>query len=853
MVSAAPGSGKTVLVRSWIRESGAAERAAWVTVTTEMHEPQQFWLAVSAALRATDPGAALVRPVSAAPGLDGWALAERLLTDLAPLDEPLWLVIDDLHELGSDQALRQLELLVLRAPPRLRFVFATRRDGQLGLHRLRLDGELTEIRAADLRFSPAEAQQLFAGAGLDLPPAAAAILCERTEGWAAGLRLAALSLAGHADPARFAREFSGTERTVAEYLLAETLNRHSERVRRLLLRTSVLERVNGELADLLTGHSGGERILQDLEQANAFAVSLDAGRSWFRYHQMFADLLRLELRRTMPEEITGLHRAVSEWFAAHGYPVDAIRHAQAAKDWERAADLLTGHWPGLHLDGQAATVHDLLAAFPESTEAHPGLAAVTAADELAHGSLEKAEHHLGLAQKALAAMPPPAPGRLAMLLAVVRLLVAVQRGNLPTVADEAQRLQAMADAPETVKPDLGQDLRALALIHLGSTELWAARFDDAERHLERGVALAHRIGRPYLEFVGLAHHSAADARTPRSPEVYRSLRSAAEHGRRAIELAERHGWTDRPPASIAAAAVGSVLVLRGRPDEAASWIDRAERALRAETDPVVAVGLRHIRGLLELARGRAADALAVLRTAEPLAARLAVPAFFVPQTGAFLAISLTRLGRVERAEQTLARLGDLGRGSGEVDIAHAEVALAQGDPRAAITAVAPILDSVTPGLRHTWRVHAHLLVAIARETLGDPTAAERALERALDLAEPDGMIVAFLLHPAPDLLRRHARRTAHAALVTDIRGLLTGHAPATVTLPRPPVEPLRDSEIRVLRYLPTNLTLPEIARELGISHNTVKTHIGSLYTKLDTHGRTETVTRARALGLLAHR
>ena len=231
---------------------------------------------------------------------------------------------------------------------------------------------------------------------MELPEPALAMLHERTEGWAAGLRLAALSLAGHPDPERFAAEFSGSERTVAEYLLAEVLDRQSEQVRRLLLRTCVLERVNGELADLLTGDSGGERVLQDLEEANAFVVSLDAARSWFRYHQMFADLLRLELRRTAPDEVAGLHRAAAGWLAEHGYPVEAIRHAQAARDWELAARLLADHWPGLHLDGQAATAHELLAGFPaEARAADAELAAVAAADELARGSLEAAERYLG--------------------------------------------------------------------------------------------------------------------------------------------------------------------------------------------------------------------------------------------------------------------------------------------------------------------------------------------------------------------------------------------------------------------------------------------------------------------------
>src|SRR6516165_1065184 len=255
VVAAPAGSGKTVLLRSWLAEAGLAEYAAWVPVGRDERDPQHFWLAVLGALRATAPGSALVAPLTAAPDLDGWAITERLLTDLAPLADRVWLVVDDVHELGPE-VLRQLELLIMRAPPALRFVLAARHDVRLGLHRLRLAGELAEIRDPDLRFTLAEAAELFAAAGVELPAATMAVLHERTEGWVAGLRLAALSLAGHPNPERLAAEFSGSQRTVAEYLLAEVLDRESEPVRGLLLRTSILEQVNGELAGLLTGERG---------------------------------------------------------------------------------------------------------------------------------------------------------------------------------------------------------------------------------------------------------------------------------------------------------------------------------------------------------------------------------------------------------------------------------------------------------------------------------------------------------------------------------------------------------------------------------------------------------------------
>src|SRR5690242_8147243 len=552
VLSAPPGSGKTVLVRSWIGQRGLADRAAWVSVGRGEQDPQRFWLSVLGALRQTSAGSRLVGELTAAPDVDGWAVAERLLKDLTPLADRLWLVIDDMHELRSAEALAQLELLVMRAPPELHFVLATRHDLGLGLHRLRLEGELSEIRTADLQFTQAEARELLTAAGVALPEPALAMLHERAEGWAAGLRLAALSLAGHEDPERFAAEFSGSERTVAEYLLAEVLERQGEEVRRLLLRTSVLERVSGELADALTGGSGGERILQDLEEANAFVMALDAARSCFRYHRLFAGLLQLELRRTASDEVSELHRMAAGWYARHGFPVEAVRHAQGAQDWGLASRLLADHWPGLYLGGQAATVHELLAGFPaEARAADAELAALAAADELAQGSLEEAKRYLTLAALGSVSVSAGRRGRVQTLLGVVGLLLARQRGNPPAVAEEARRLHAAAETPDAARPGLGEDLHALALINLGIAEYGTARIEEAEPHLEQGVALARRIGRPYLEFTGLAHQAAL--------HVGWSFARAAEHSRQAIELAERHGWTDEPTVGMAFVILGGAL------------------------------------------------------------------------------------------------------------------------------------------------------------------------------------------------------------------------------------------------------------------------------------------------------
>jgi LuxR family transcriptional regulator, maltose regulon positive regulatory protein len=843
VVSAPPGSGKTVLLRSWISHAGLAERAGWVAAGRDERDPQRFWVSVLDALRGTAPGSGLVQALSPAPDLDGWVIAERLLSDLALLRERVWLIVDDAHELDAE-ALRQLELLIMRAPPGLRFVLASRYDVQLGLHRLRLEGELEEIRAADLQFTVAEARELFDGAGLELPEPALVSLVVRTEGWAAGLRLAVLSLTGYRDPERFAMEFSGSERTVAEYLLAEVLNRQNDQVRRLLLRTSILEVVNGQLADLLTGDQGGERMLQDLEQANAFVTSLNPARSSFRYHQMFADLLQLELRRTAPEQVTALHRAASGWFASNGRPVEAVRHAQSAHEWALAARLLADHWPGLHLDGQDATVHELLAAFPPGAhEADAELAALTAADELAHGSLKTAERYLELAENGLASADGRA-GQARLLLGIVRLLLARQRGNLSAEAQEAQRLQAMAETLEAMQTAVGEELRALALISLRYAQSWTARYDPAE-HPVRGIELARRIGRPYLEFTGLAYQAAIEAS--------RSMPSAVEHARQAIALAERHGWSDQTAAGVACTALAGALAWQGKLDEAESWLRRAERAIRPETEVVAALAVQYIRGQMMLARGKDQDALAAFRAAERLAGQLAAPHPFARPVHAWLAHTLVRLGETQQAGGVLARLSEQERQGGAIRVSTAVLRLALHDPRGAVAVLAPVLHGSVRVGWPPWLVEALILEAVARDALGDHSAAARALERALEEAETGGVMLWFVLHPVQSMLDRNAARypTANLGLINQVHGLVAANDPASAVWPPAPAEPVSNGELRVLRYLPTSLTAPEIASELSVSRHTVKTHMRNLYAKLGTHCRTETVTRARELGLLA--
>ena len=852
-ISAPAGSGKTVLMRSWIAEAGLARHAAWVPVDSEERDPQGFWISVADGLRGTTAGSALVRPLTVAPDLDGWAVVERLLKDLAPLEDRLWLMIDDAHLLDSREVLPQLELLLLRAPQELRIVLATRHGLRLGLHRLRLEGELTEVCAADLRFSLAEARALFGGAGVELPADALARLHGRTEGWAAGLRLATLSLAGHPDPEQFAAEFSGTDRTVAEFLLAEVLDRQSEAVRRLLLRTSVLERVSGPLADVLTGTSGGERILQDLEQAGAFVVSLDAGRSWFRYHRLFADLLELELRRTEPKERAALHGAAAAWLAEHGHPVEAVRQAQAAEDWEMAARLLSDHWLDLYLGGRGATLVELLAGFPcRVVAASPELATVQVAGDLIRGSLEDAGRHLAQAAGALPAVPADRRGRVQVMLAVLRLFLARRLVDVPVVVEEASGCSphggCRCRAPRAGRGsarggvhqpwhrrDLGPPVR-------GRGTAFAAGHGPGapDRAAVSGVHRPGPPGAPRCCCSGPMRHKRSGARR----------RSSWRNGM-AGPRSRSPGWPTPNSASSCCTRDGWMRQSRGWSAPSAPCAPRWNRR--------AGMSLRYARAVLELARGRYQEALAAFRAAEKLAATLVRPHTCVTSMRSRMLQTLVRLGQTGRAEQALADLGEDERTSAEMRTAVAALRLASDDPQAAADALAPVLDGSLSGVRRVQMVTALLLEARARDALGDQAAAGRVLERALDITDSNGIVLPFLLDPAPALLERHRRyRTAHPALISQILNLPrrgAGSPPGSAVLGGI-VPPQADRTAQRQRdprpALPADP--PHRARdrdELYLSVNTVSTHTRHLYAKLGVHSRHEAVDRARALGLLA--
>jgi LuxR family maltose regulon positive regulatory protein len=843
IISAPAGSGKTSLLRAWSDRPGVAHRVAFVPVRRGEQDAREFWLALLDAIRHVPGAARQVQPPAATPDFDVQTLADRVLAELAHRRAPVTLVIDDLHELNCPESLDQLSRLLRKLPSTVNAVVATRHDLRLRLHQLRLAGELAEIRAAQLRFTEGEARELLAASGITVSAADAALLCQRTEGWAAGLRLAALSLAGRPDSERFIAEFSGSERTVAEYLVAEMLERQPEDMQNLLLRTSLLDRINGELADLLTGRSGSERFLLRLEDANAFVVSLDPERTWFRYHQLFGDLLRLELRRRLPAEVPVLHRRAAEWFSRHGHAADAIRHTQAAGDWPDAARLLADYSFNLTMDGQAQTVSALLQAFPRGAD-YPDLALLRAGRSLAQGRLDEAAAHLSVAEAHTGTTPPDRQRRLGVAVASLKLSLAARRGHLTGVTERAVLLASPVTGQCDEDIVLGNDLRAVALMNLGTVEA-ALGLTGAERHLREGAALARRIGRPYLEVRCLAQLGFA-ART-RSPAATRRF------CREAIEIADQHGWGEEWIIAPALVTLAAALAWAGEFDHAERWLQRTALALRTDAGPDIRLLLHQTTGMLKAARGLHREALEEFGAAfECLQSQLAGAHALAGQVTGWLLATRARLGMTGQAGAALAALSDELGGTGELANARAVICLAESDPAGALAAVRDVLDGTAPGIGCATVIEAELLAGLAHRELGDPHAANQAVERALALAEADRLILPFALTNARKLLEALPRHeTAHGPLLGDILDVVCG---SPVTLSEDPAalaEELSHGELRVLRYLPTNMSRPEIAGELSVSVNTVNTHLRRIYAKLGANDRSEAVQRARKLRLLS--
>jgi LuxR family transcriptional regulator, maltose regulon positive regulatory protein len=803
---------------------------AHVALTREHSERRTFWLDVLAAL------------ARARPELTGVAVAPRgsrsftaLRAGLDQLDAPLVLALDDFHAIGTADVLADVESLLERPHPALRLVLATRRDPPLRLQRLRMDGDLTEIRASQLAFTWPEARELLSEH--ELEEADVETLLARTEGWAAALRLAELSLHGNPDPSEFVARFAGDDRAVSDYLTSEVLSGYDEETLGFLLRTSVVERLNGELAELLTGVGDGRRALHDLARVDGFVDVLDSKGNSVRYHPLLAEVLRAELRHRFPDELAGLHAVAGRWHAAHGNPLEGARHAVAAADWQLAAELIGDQWLVCVVEGSGGALRELAEEIPADViEADAELALAMAGLLLEAGEVEEADELLVRAYELSTELPSARRRRFN----VTSTATALYRARLDGDLDEALSAARLA-LSEHWDTAVAVEVRALALAHLGIAEFWAGDVDQALARLHAAAGLAVEFGSDYILLMAESYLAAVDARQGR-------LDDAHSRGRTAIRLAERRGWTEVPHLAIAFAALATVHVWWNELDEAEQCGERARDTLGRSPEPLLAPVVAQLRAYVCAARGDPLTALEILRGG----AAEQMPHWMRVSAGVIEAELWLALGEPTRARGVLEALSSAELSDSAIGLARLELAL--GEPEAALRAIAGFLADAREALLPVARTEAWTIDAIARDAIHDEPGALRALERALDLAEPRGYASPILRHgpPVRSLLRRRiAQGTAHRAFAGELLAVLEDDQGARATTGTPLLEPLSERELTVLRFLPTLMSNAEIASEMFVSVNTVKTHLKHIYRKLDVSERRDAVRRGRELHLLS--
>jgi LuxR family maltose regulon positive regulatory protein len=868
LLSAPAGFGKTTLLTEWLRATAEDGRStAWLSLDERDNDPALFWRYLLAALDSVAPDVgARALALLQTPQVPLETVLATLLNDLAAIPSDVVLVLDDYHVIDTPEVHAGMAFLLEHLPQQVHLVLASRADPALPLARLRARGELVEIRAVDLRFTPDEAgAYLNEVMGLALTAADVTALEGRTEGWIAALQLAALSIQGRDDIAAFIAGFAGDDRYIIDYLADEVLHRQPVDVQHFLLRTSILDRLNGPLCDAITGQANGKSQLAALERGNLFLVPLDDRRQWYRYHKLFADVLQAHLLDEHPDDVPDLHRRASAWYEQNSEPSEAIRHALAAADFERAASLVELAIPVMSKVRQEATLRRWLLALPDDVfRARPVLCIGFAGAMLVSGDLDGVEDRLSEAEYWLhptTAVPkgphlPPAEmvveddevfRRLPGLIEVYRSAIAQARGDLVGAVTHARRALDLAPGDDHLGRAAAAGFLALAAWTAGDLEGAHRAWVDCMNGLEHAGHIADAIG---------CAIALADIRL--------------EQGRLSEAMRTYEHALQRAPAQ-------SGTVLRGTADMhvGMSGVHRERNDLRAATqDLLTSQELGEQNGLAQnpyrsrvaMARIRAAEgdlnaALGLLVDAERVYTSDYYPQVHpIPAMQARLRVVQGELGEALSwaREQGLSSADDLSYLREFDHITLARLLLAQyaaerneSSVDKATRLLERLLHAAEGGGRTASVIEILVLQALARQARAEIPAALAALEQALMLAEPEGYVRVFVDEGQPmtallraiekkGVARNYVRRILSASSTAD------DSAPAADGL----FEPLSERELDVLRLLASDLDGPAIARELFVSLNTMRTHTKSIYAKLGVNSRRAAVGRARELGLV---
>ncbi len=860
LVSAPAGFGKTTLISEWIAGILACDpavRVAWLSLDEHDADLARFLTYLFAAMQpvAPDVSARLLPLLEEAPQpVPAEALLTEFVNELAQAGERFILVMDDYHLTDSRPVDEAVAFLIAHLPPRMHLVIITREDPALPLARLRARGHLTEIRAKDLRFQPAEAAEfLNRGMGLQLAAADVAVLEVRTEGWVAGLQLAALSLQGQADAPGFIQAFAGDHRYIVDYLAEEVLERQPAAVRDFLLRTAILDRLNGSLCEAVTGLPGGNERLEALERGNFFLIPLDDRRYWYRYHHLFADVLTAHLIAEQPEQVAALNRRASAWYAQHDMLTQAIPHALAGEEMEQAAALIEQALPELRRTRQEATLLGWLRALPDDVlHRWPFLSVHYAGALLQSGQFDEVEARLREAEHSLSTAAssgksPNSTRQLVGFLAAYRAAFALTRDDVDSTLKHAGEALAAAPEDDELARGAAEGLLGLGYWRLGDLEAAQRGYTECMIRLLRighlpdamgcSLALADlqigqgRLGeaaRTYERALRLAENAQvtalrgiADMHVGLSVLCYEhnDLPAARQHLEISQDLGELAGLPQN--AYRWRVALARLRHVEGATDEALDLLDEAERRFHSDFSPLICP-IPALRARLWIARGRLYEAFG-----------------WVKERALTAEDNLSYLREFEHITLARALLA-------EVQLERRERPLQD-----ALALLGRLLTAAEVGGRMGSVIEILLLQALAQQQRGDITAALVPLERALTLAAPEGYIRLFVDEGQP-LARLLEHGASQGTVAGYARQLQSAFHPGVdqPPAPSPLSDPLSDRELGVLRLLASELTGPEIAHELMVSLNTLRTHTKNIYDKLGVHNRQAALLRAAELHLI---